>query len=128
MDLNKKAEDIWNIYQQMDINHCYILYETGLETIAQALSDILIKHDFPVFFMTMYHHIVKWETLSMIERNYRLFIMPIDIFNKILELRNYDILNVSVIFGLGTKSTEATKLLIQKHNPIRQTTLQLFTV
>lgn len=127
MDLNETADHISYLYQILNIEHCIVVYIDDNEQTAHRLSDLLIEQEYPVFFMTPYHHIITADVLSKIEKNYRLLVVPTSMLTRIIEIKNSDISNISLILGLDIKTTEIVREVLLKHNPVRQTSLQLIT-
>jgi hypothetical protein len=59
----------------------------------------------PLFFLSSSHEVIDINILHFIENNYRMLVMPISIFEKILRLKKNNISNISVIFAIGNETS-----------------------
>ena len=105
MELVRISDFIQNIYTSINIYHSILLYNIKDEDCVKQLCDTLLYSDMPLFFLSSSHEVIDINILHFIENNYRMLVMPISIFEKILRLKKNNISNISVIFAIGNETS-----------------------
>jgi hypothetical protein len=127
MELLKMSDFIQNIYTSINIYHSILLYDTNDEIVVKQLCDDLISNDMPLFFLNNNHSMIDNNILNFIEKNYRMIVMPIPIFKKILNLKYNDISNISVIFALGKDTIKEAHKFVN-NNAFFNNSMHLFSL